>query len=89
MKKRGSNLLAQQTKPARGKCDEEFKQQALMMVRNGQEGALSRRGSFCYNFATKQVSRRRRLFSFMHYSQGGNLVWIQLFAIYGTLFKMP
>lgn len=43
----------------------------------------------CYDFATKQASRRRRLFSFMHYSQGGNLVWIQLFAVYGTLFKMP
>jgi hypothetical protein len=43
----------------------------------------------CYNFATKQASRRRRLFSFMHYSQGGNLVWIQVFAVYGTLFKMP
>jgi hypothetical protein len=28
----------------------------------------------CYNFATKQASRRRRLFSFMHHSQGGNLV---------------
>ncbi len=25
------------------------------------------------------------MFSFMHYSQGENLVWIQLFAVYGTL----
>jgi hypothetical protein len=44
---------------------------------------------FCYDFATKQASRRRRSFSFMQYSQGGNMVWIQLFAVYGTLFKMP
>src|SRR5262249_50290997 len=43
----------------------------------------------CYDFATKRASRRRRLFSFMHHSQGGNLVWIQLFAVYGTPFKMP
>jgi transposase len=36
MKKRESNSLVQQAKPARRKYDEEFKQQALMMVRNGQ-----------------------------------------------------
>jgi hypothetical protein len=43
----------------------------------------------CYDFATKQASQRWRLFSFTHYSQGGNRVWIQLFADYGTLFKIP
>jgi len=45
--------------------------------------------TLCYNFATKQGSLRRRLFSFMHYTQGKNMVWIQLFAVYGTLFKIP
>src|SRR5262245_13153563 len=36
MKKRESNSSVQQAKPVRRKYDEEFKQQALMMVRNGQ-----------------------------------------------------
>jgi transposase len=36
MKKRESNSAVQQGKPGRRKYDEEFKQQALMMVRNGQ-----------------------------------------------------
>src|SRR5215510_11244858 len=36
MKKRESNSSAQPTKPVRRKYDEEFKQQALTMIRNGQ-----------------------------------------------------
>src|SRR5687767_14795072 len=36
MKKRESNSSVESAKPARRKYDDEFKQQALMMVRNGQ-----------------------------------------------------
>jgi transposase len=40
MKKRESNSSVQQGKPVRRKYDEEFKQQALMMIRNGQSVRL-------------------------------------------------
>jgi transposase-like protein len=40
MKKRESNSSVQPAKSARRKYDEEFKQQALMMVRNGQSVRL-------------------------------------------------
>ena len=36
MKKKDPNSSVQQDKPVRRKYDEEFKQQALMMIRNGQ-----------------------------------------------------
>jgi len=36
MKKKDPNSSVQQGKPVRRKYDEEFKQQALMMIRNGQ-----------------------------------------------------